>query len=348
MNEEPKSRPEVLMVAHAAAGHVGAHWRRAVQQLGLRWQWKEASEAYFGPRLIRRVLWHALDRIPARLWSFERELLELCQQQRPRLVLVSGITPPRAALLARLRALGIKTANFLTDHPLNPAHRSRWFLRALRQYDFVFSPRRATLQQLADLGCRQVDWLPFAYDPQTHGPPSPQECADPSLGLPGKAVFIGGADADRVAWLGGLMRGSESLSVWGGYWDRWPGFAAAARGHATPEQMRALVAQAGVNIGLVRLANEDDHSMRSYELPAIGGLLLMQDTLEHRRMFAACPQDVLFAATAQELEQRVHEALQLPASRRVAMASAARRCIVGGGNSYRDRLMQILQQSQAL
>lgn len=343
-----ENRPvDVLMVGHAAAGHVGCHWQKAAGQLGLNWHWMEASEAYAGPVWWRRLAWRLLDRRPASLLRFERELWQRCLGHRPRVLLVSGITPPRAALLRGLRNLGIRTVNFLTDHPFNPAHRSRWFSAALREYDSVHTPRAATLEALSAAGCRRVRSLPFAYDPQAHRPPLEDEGGELPSGIGHSALFIGGADSDRAQWLRPLLDSEAPLALRGGYWQRWPEYAALAGGHADEAQMRALVAAAGVNLGLVRLANADDHSMRSYELAAIGGVLLMQDTSHHRRLFGPPGEAVWYASDPQELAMRAGELLRLPASVRQSMRERARRCVVNAANRYADRLRALLQEDSS-
>jgi hypothetical protein len=53
--------------------------------------------------------------------------------------------------------MGIKRFNFLTDDPFNRAHYAPWFLKALPDYDVVFSPRRANIQDLLNAGCPRVE-----------------------------------------------------------------------------------------------------------------------------------------------------------------------------------------------
>ena len=40
-----------------------------------------------------------------------------------------------------------------------------------------------------------------------------------------------------------------------------------------------------VQLNLMRMHNEDSHNMRSFEVPAVGGIMLAPDTPEHRLFF---------------------------------------------------------------
>ena len=62
-------------------------------------------------------------------------------------------------------------------------------------------------------------------------------------------------------------------------------------GEAWPIQVtiRAASASAKVCLCLVRRANRDGHTMRSFEAAAIGGCILAEDTADHREIFG--PED---------------------------------------------------------
>ncbi len=340
-----RSRPptEAMLVANGAEGHVGYHWRQAAGELGLNFEWMEAAEAWRGPAWWRRWCWHVLGRRPPGLLRFECELLAKCRRLRPRLLLVSGITPPRARLLRELSVMGIKTANFLTDHPLNPAHRSAWFLRALPEYSVVFSPRRAMESELKHrLHCQRVENSCFAYNPAVHHSPTQDDIRAFTRHVAAAAVFIGAADEDRVRWLRGLPAAGLPVALWGGYWQRHAELAAHSQGMADASTCRAAVLQAGINLGLVRDANEDDHSMRSFEMPAVGGLLAMRHSSLHRQLFGAHGEAVFYFSTPDELVEACQLGLGLPLAKRLEMKQRCHAAVVRGRHRYVDRLSDML------
>ena len=81
--------------------------------------------------------------------------------------------------------------------------------------------------------------------------------------------------------------------------------------------------------------------MRSFEIPAIGGFMLAEDTQDHRGLFGPEGQCVLYFASPAEAIEKVSWALENPVERQ-RMAKAAHERIVKGNNTYRDRLEQML------
>jgi spore maturation protein CgeB len=81
--------------------------------------------------------------------------------------------------------------------------------------------------------------------------------------------------------------------------------------------------------------------MRSYEMAAIGGALLVEDTPDHRRLFG---EDEAAACRFDSIETLVNQArhlLGLTIQQRQAMANLARQRVVTAGHTYSDRLRSI-------
>jgi hypothetical protein len=258
----------------------------------------------------------------------------------PQVLITTGINPLAAWALSKISEMGIRRLNFLTDDPWNPAHRADWFFQALPLYDHIFSPRRSNLPDLQQLGCRQVSWLPFAYAPELHYPEktlsendAPPYAAD--------VIFAGGADADRVSYFAKLLEAGFDVALYGGYWDRFSSTRAAWRGHADPPTLRKVIGAAKVALCLVRRDNRDGHAMRTFEVPAIGACMLVEDTAEHREIFGADEQAVVFFSTARQMVEKMHWLLNNQAERQ-RFAQRAHNIIVQGKNTYADRLRQML------
>jgi spore maturation protein CgeB len=115
-----------------------------------------------------------------------------------------------------------------------------------------------------------------------------------------------------------------------------------ALGHRPPEALCTLTAAAKVNLCLVRRANRDGHVMRSFEIAALGGCMLAEDTSEHREIFGPDGEAVVYFRSAQEAAERARTLLAEP-SERARLSAAVRARILGGPHSYRDRLASILE-----
>ena len=332
--------PRVLIIGINRPTHVGRHLFRAASALGWQVEVSDIGPAYEAPIWIRRAFWHLLGRRPPRLKSYSSSVLRHCQQFRPELVLGTGIVPVTSLDLEAMRRMHIPVANFLVDDPWNPVHHAPWFMRALPHYSHVFTPRHANEPELRSLRGPEVSWLPFAHAPEDHHPPR-EVTEDDHRRWGHRAAFIGGADADRVAAVRALLRAGVPVSLWGGYWKEHPDLAPHAQGHADEEQCRRIVASAGVNLCLVRRANRDGHSMRSYELPAIGGCLAVEDTEDHRALFGVDGGAAVYFSGLEDLPAVCQRLLALPEQARAAMRQLARERVTAGAHTYADRLQTI-------
>jgi hypothetical protein len=230
--------------------------------------------------------------------------------------------------------------NFLTDDPWNPAHRAPWFFEALTHYDRVFTPRRATVTDLDALGVPVVSTLPFAYAPERHFP-EPPLAADGSR-WDADVMIAGGADRDRLDVVAPLIRAGFQVALYGGYWDRYRETRDQARGSLDAAGLRRATAGARVCLGLVRRANRDSHCMRTYEVPAMGGCFLAEDTDDHRALFGRDGEAAVYFTRPDEAVDKVAALLRRDDLRR-DLARRAHAIVTSGGHTYRDRLEAMLQ-----
>lgn len=331
----------LVLVGNAGQEHVGAHLCRAAEKLRLAVHLCDTRQAYAGPTWLRRFNWRLRGRRPNHLHSFSRQVVEACQEQRPKWLLSTGLAPIDAQALEAIGKLGVRRLNFLTDDPWNRVHRAGWFWAALRLYDHVFTPRRANIDQLRALAGPRVSYLPFAYAPGIHFPEPPHGAAEQSQ-FDADVVFAGGADRDRVPFMSALIRAGFRVDLYGGYWDRFPDTARRALGNADPATLRKATHGARIALCLVRRANRDSHVMRSFEVPAMLGCMLAEDTDDHRLLFGPDRQAVAYFTDPQEMVGRVRELLAAGPAVRRQLAEEAQERIVGGKHTYGDRLRAML------
>ncbi len=325
-NAGPPAAPDLLIVGSDRSTHVGGSLVRSDRRAVLvsvdlaasRWSWRN--------QMAWR--WRKSAPHPDRL---ARAIEEQCDRHPIRAVVVTGIAPIEESLLEGLRRRGIVTGNFLTDDPWQPFCRSRWLFRALPAYDVLFTPRRANVPDLQNLGARQVVYLPFAYDPDLCFP------VPPVPALASDVFFAGGGDRDRVPYLAALAAAGLRLGLYGGYWERFPETRPLSRGMADPETLRQAASSAKVGICLVRRANRDGHVMRTYELPALGLPMVAEDTPEHRDLFGEEGTHVLYFTTPATAVAQVQRLLAEEPLRQ-ALAQRTHRLICSGGHTYGDRL----------
>jgi glycosyltransferase involved in cell wall biosynthesis len=357
------AKAPIMIVGVMEEKHVGGQLRKAAEVLGLEARCMDATEAYSGNGLLRKIAWH-FGRRPIGLSKFSALVLAGVKEVKPSVVLTTGQAPLDEAVLRGLGEMGIFRVNYSTDDPWNPAHRAGWFLKALKQYDRVFSTRKANLGQFSGIGVK-AEHLPFGYDPDLYfpdaglaplnlPPPSPatsstmektSASADgfrrPDSGGEKEEVFLaGGGDEDRYQLVKALHEAGIQMSLWGGYWER---AGLKSHGFLDAAGIRREASRCAVSLLLVRRANRDGSAMRSFEIPACGGCCVAEDTEEHREMFGPDGEAVLYFRTPEELVRRVKEAFADPALRQ-RLRKNAHQAITEKPNTYVDRLKTILER----
>jgi spore maturation protein CgeB len=330
------SAVKLALLGTFSGTHIGGSLARGAAELGIESTWFDADKASAGPRLLSSLFWHLADRRPLHLNQFSNDLVKACARAKPKILLATGMAPLTEAGLRALRQLGIVSLNYSTDDPWNPVMRSEWHLRALPLYDLVFSPRRSNLDDFRHLGCAKVHYLPFGYDESLFA-----SAAYPSDTLAHDILFVGGADPDRAAFMTEFMRQGPPVTLVGGYWQQYTAFRSLALGIKPPEAIRALTAAAKVNLCLVRRANRDGHVMRSFEIAAVGGCMLAQDTDEHREIFGSDREAVVYFRDVREAVQRARALLRDPKERK-RLAASLRYRIASGAHTYAHRLATML------
>lgn len=326
------SEKRIVLVGYDAEGHVGRHLAEAATAMQLEHRIVSPAAAFDAPRITSKFNWIFRGHLPTRLREFSERVAERCRDVRATHLIATGIAPVDARALRAIRAAGTQTVNWLTDDPWNRAHRAPWFYDALGGYDVVYTPRAAVMDEVIKTGAGNVERLPFAFCPQCHFP---------MAGAVRDVIsFVGGADKHRVAYIEALLDARIPVELYGGYWDRFRSTRGAARGFVDMEGYRRVVATTAASICLVRAANRDQHVMRSYEVPAMRGCMLAQDTPDHRAMFGANGKAVRYFGSPEELVLAAGTALD--SHDRSRLADNAFRKIATSANTYGARLEALL------
>jgi hypothetical protein len=334
------SNHRLLIVGNPAPIHVGAHMLNAARALGLSVELCDSDTAFAASWPVAKINWWLRGHRPSRLDDFSREVVEACQRLRPRWLISTGISPISDWALEAIGKVGTQRLNFLTDDPWNPAHQAPWFMKTLPLYDHVFSPRRANLGDIRRLGCHQVSYLQFAYAPEVHFAEPPTNVAEEER-FAADTIFAGGADPDRVNYMVALSKAGLNVALYGGYWTRFLETKPYSRGHADPQTLRKAIGGAKTALCLVRRANRDGHSMRTFEVPAIGASMLVEDTEEHREIFGEDGEAVFYFNDIDQLIEKTRW-LKGSAEERRRLAIASYNLIVNGKHTYKDRLISML------
>jgi len=321
--------------------HVGAHLFAAAQRLDIPVRLVDASKALSANPWVNSFCYHLRGHRPFHLHRFSGQVRAEAERFQPTVLLATGIAAIEAEDLSAIRAMGVHACNFLTDDPFNPLISSRWFSKALPEYDVLFNPRHANMDDLRAAGCREVRYLPFAYAPEIHFPEEPANQAE-YASFASDLYFVGGADRDRIGYMSLLIREGFRLALYGPFWHRHLPTRSAARGIADAVTVRKGAAACKVALCLVRRSNRDGHCMRTFELPAMRTCMVVEDTEDHREIFGPDGECVVYFQTAAEMLAAVRRMVADDGARK-RLADACYKRICDGRNTYQDRLVEMVR-----
>lgn len=338
------AQTELLIIGDTAGTNIGGSLLRGAQKLGISAHLLEARVAWRAPWLLAKVNWWLRCHRPTWLHHFSDQVVTWAKEMRPRWLLGTGFVPLTPTALRAIGNMGIQRIVFLTDDPWNPSHRPGWLFHALPEYDLVISPRRAVMEDLRQVGIKQLAYLPFGYDEDIFRAVELTSTERENYTV--EVAFAGGADADRVPYFSELHRAGFQVALYGGFWERFPETRRLTRGYADPSTLCKVFSATKVAICLVRRCNRDGHAMRTFEVPAIGGAaLLVEDTAEHREIFGQEGDAVLYFTSLDEMCGKTRRLLNDEPQRR-RLAEAAHHLVTNGRHTYADRLAQMLREAR--
>ncbi len=293
--------------------------------------------------ILNQISWRLFDKTYWHQEQFQKQIFFELNKSASNAVIVVGTSPVNCHTLKKINSNRVKTINFVTDDPWNPAHLSRWYLNSLAEYDLLITPRRSTLNQLKQVSKGKVIYLPFAYNPQVHFEES-QLTTDDFRRYSCDIMFFGGADKDRLPYICELIRSGLTVKLYGGYWERYPETRPLTLGIVPPAELRKAVKASKIVLNLVRRSNRDGHVMRSFEVPAMGGCMLNEETEEHIEIFGS--ETLPFFRTPEEMVKQAKILIKSPELRE-KFVRLGKNKIVGGENTYSDRLRTILKEIES-
>lgn len=179
--------------------------------------------------------------------------------------------------------------NHNLDNPFTARDGRRWrlFHQALPYYDLFATPRASTRDSAVARGAARAIAVHFTADEVIHRPVS---LSDEERSMFSSSVaFIGTWMPERGPFLKQLADRGVPLRVFGPRWHKAPEYKhlssiVTCRSLNDSDYVKA-VAGSEIAIGLLSLGNQDLHTTRSLEIPAIGSLLCAWRTSDHEELY---------------------------------------------------------------
>lgn len=219
------------------------------------------------------------------------------------LAIVDGGDLLGPAHIRRLRASCARVINYNADNPYVARDGRKWrlFLKSVPDYDIIVTPRRSSVGRAYAAGARNVLLVSFAADEVVHRPPPTgiKELRD--------VVFVGTWMPERGPFFEGLVKAGVPVQIFGPQWHKCTERAFLSpylhQAYLEDEAYVATVASARIALALLSVGNEDLHTTRSLEIPAIGSLLCAERTSDHLALYEE-DEEAIFWSSAEECAEQ--------------------------------------------
>jgi spore maturation protein CgeB len=271
----------------------------------------------------------------------------------------------RVETLGALRQLGARLVHFTPDPYFSLAwKRTPLMDKAIGYFDVLVYCKAYEQKNYAALG-KPLIYMPLGYCDQVHRPLASDDPRWKSA-----VGFLGGWEPRREYLLHVLAAAGIDLKIWGGYWEflcdgKWTPrrqfilkqlagrdrfrlhrdeFLAGAwqGGEVYADDYAHALTGAKIGLGLLRKVCPDQHTTRTFEIPACGSMLLADRTSDHSELFEEGKEAEFFAST-EELVDKAKFYCDYDSARLRVAGAGFERC-VKSKYAYIHRLATVLDE----
>lgn len=274
--------------------------------------------------------------------KINKEFLLVVEEFKPDVVWVFKGMELFPGTLNYLKSKGLLLANYNPDNPFlfsGKGSGNRNISESLAFYDLHFAYSAEIKRQIEKQYQINTVMLPFGFDISNE---IYEICVLEQEIV--KACFMGNPDKERVAFLLQLADEGIQLDVYGNFWDRYITHPNVKTFPPVYEnEMWKCLARYRVQLNMMRVHNLTSHNMRSFEVPAIGGILLAPDTEDHRSFFDE-GKEIFIYKNAESCVEQIRYILSLSYSAAQEIRKSARHRSLQSGYSYRSRSLEVLNK----
>lgn len=352
----------ILFLGEIGRGQTSLMRMRALARLGHDVRGVHTVEPWHRASWIQRQAQRRLGRGSV-VDAINHEVLQVAREWRPELIWAEKQEFLRRDTLESLKGLGARLAHFTPDPYFSLAwKRTRLMDEAFAAFDVLVYCKSYEKADYAALD-KPLVYMPLGYCDEVHRPLTSD---DPRWTC--RIGFLGGWEPRRERLLRSVAAAGGDLKIWGGYWDflkdgRWTlrrqvilqqlagddRFAfhrdellsrAWQGGEVYDDDYSRALTGAAIGLGFLRKVCPDQHTTRTFEIPACGSMLLADRTEEHQFFFEEGRDAEFFGSEAELVDKAKYYSRNEPARARIA-AAGRRRC-VSGRYAYVHRLQAAL------
>jgi spore maturation protein CgeB len=277
-----------------------------------------------------------------------RHVLHSLQSDRYDIVWVDNGETVGKRLASELKRRCDRIINHNLDNPFTDRDGARWrlFLSALPVYDLFITPRRSSQIAALEAGAARAVEMMQSADEEVHRHLTLVGEEREALGS--EVVFAGTWMPERGPFMKRLLDRGVPLRIFGPRWTKAPEFEAlkpvvTSRGLDDSTYVK-VISGSKIALGLLSVGNNDLHTTRSLEIPAIGTPFCGPRTSDHQALYREGVEAVFFD-NADECADLCLALLQDEPRRKALGAAGHQRAIKNG--RFNERICRDILSSVA-
>jgi spore maturation protein CgeB len=355
---------KILFLGEVGLGQTSRMRMRAFKRLGHEVDGVNTSEPWWRASWLRRQVERRLQAgsIPD---GINHAVVSKARQFRPDLIWAEKQEYLKLETIDELRRFGARLVHFTPDPYFSLQwKRTRVMDQVINAFDILVYCKAYERTEYAAIG-KPLIYMPLAYCDEVHRP----LLSDDPRWKAGVG-FLGGWEPRREHLLHVLAAAGIDLKIWGGYWEflcdgKWTPrrqfilkqLAGSDKFRVHRDEVLAHAWQGGevyaddyahaltgakIGLGLLRKVCPDQHTTRTFEIPACGSMLLADRTGEHLDLFEEGKEAEFFASTEELVDKAKFYCGDESARLQVARAGYER--CVKSKYAYIHRLTAVLDE----
>lgn len=359
---------KILFVGQLGKGQTTRMRMEVLEELGHTIIPLNSQTGWSNCSFIQRTIQQKLRRGPV-ISKLNRDLLALAKKHKPDLLWGEKQEYLLPQTLQEIQNAGTKLLHFTPDPYFTLSWKRTPFMdEGMAIFDYVVTCKRYELDEYKRT-CRQVIYMPLGFAEAVHRPVSPTDTKK-RRAFSSDVGFLGGWEPRREELLAAIAQTGCDLKIWGYAWDhlvdgKWSPrrymrlknlagdepfkigcneqLANALQGNEVyGDDYAFALSGARINVGFLRHTWPDQHTTRTFEIPACASLMLADRTEEHQEFFEE-GREADFFSSKEELVDKVGFYLANEAVREKVARAGYDRCY-RARYSYRARVSEVLKQ----
>jgi spore maturation protein CgeB len=359
---------KVLYVGHLSEGQTSRMRMEAMKNLGFKIFPVDVQSLWASNSMILRQMQQRIS-FGTTVDRINEEIVKIIKAQKIDVLWCDKQEFIKPKVLKECKQLGILSIHYTPDPYFTLSWKqTRLSKESMPLYDVLLTSKTYELDQYKKMNPRSF-YVPLGFSESVHRP-----CIPDDEKIRNKyscdISFIGGWEPRREEYLNAISKVSHNFKIWGYAWDHLQDGKVTLRryirlkrlagkekfvikknlnlcsliqgGEIYGDEYARAISCSKISVGFLRTICPDQHTTRTFEIPACGSMLLADRTMEHQEFFKEGVEADFFSSQ-EELIDKAQYYLKNESARKALAKAGYKRCFASG-YSYEEILKRFLGQ----